>query len=190
MIRYFQWCTKKETYTKNGEEKTKIVTIKTKFEDYPKNIINMVEKSFTSYFKHCLNFVVQYNNIKSLKATLTPQEALVHVDFSENYSVKFNEEIQSYHFGGSRTQITLHTSVVYLIDPEVGVMKSYSICSISECNRHDAGAVWAHITPVLGYIKEISSLIDTVHFVSDSPSSQYRNRYIFYMICTTATGIH
>ncbi|KAL0879214.1 hypothetical protein ABMA27_002997 [Loxostege sticticalis] len=181
-INYYQWCAKKETYNVKGQDKTKIVTVKTRLQDYPRNVIKKLEDSLKSYFKHCTNIIVQYKSIKSLKATMTTKEVMLHIDFSENYSVKFNEEIQSYHFGGSRLQITLHTAVAYLIDPETGIMKSYSVCSISECNRHDASAIWAHLIPLLGYVREISPLIDTVHFVSDSPSSQYRNRYIFFVI--------
>lgn len=49
---------------------------------------------------------------------------------------------------------------------------------MSECARHDAESVWAHIIPVMEYVKSIT-LIDTLHFVADSPSSQYRNRNSF-----------
>lgn len=38
--------------------------------------------------------------------------ALLHFDFSENYGCKYSE-VQSAHFGGSKSQITLHTSVLY-----------------------------------------------------------------------------
>ncbi|KAL4715297.1 hypothetical protein ACJJTC_010867 [Scirpophaga incertulas] len=41
--------------------------------------------------------VGQYNAIKDLKKHLTIEEALVHVDFSENYSLKY-AEVQSFHF--------------------------------------------------------------------------------------------
>lgn len=41
------------------------------------------------------------------------QEALIHVDFSENYSLKYATEVQSFHFGGSRQQVSLHTAVIY-----------------------------------------------------------------------------
>lgn len=58
----------------------------------------------------------------------------------------------------------------------------YSFCSISECTQHDAAAIWAHLIPTIGYVMEISTQIDTIHFISDSPTSQYRNRFIFYMI--------
>ncbi|CAH0403518.1 unnamed protein product [Chilo suppressalis] len=178
-INFYQWCAKKENYNVKGEEKTKITNVKTKLQDYPKNIIKNLEFSLNSYLKHCSNIVAQYKNIKSMKATMTE---LIHIDFSENYSVKYNVEIQSYHFGGSRLQITLHTAVAYLIDPETGIMKTYSVCSISKCNRHDASAIWAHLIPLLAYVRDISPMIDTIHFVSDSPSSQYRNRYIFFVI--------
>lgn len=181
-IKYYEWRNCSEKYYVKDEEKTKMVTKKETLYDFPRNIILQLEKNLTGYMKHCTNIWTQYKNIKELKNNLTPQEVVIHVDFSENYCVKYHEEIQSFHFGGSRMQLSLHTCVIYLIDPEVGIQKQYSFCTISECTQHDAAAIWAHLIPTIGYVMEISSQIDTVHFISDSPTSQYRNRFIFYMI--------
>ncbi|CAH2108576.1 unnamed protein product [Euphydryas editha] len=48
--------------------------------------------------------------------------------------------------------------------------------------RHDAAAVWAHIVPLLEYIMTTKNNINYLHFLSDSPSSQYRNKTMFYII--------
>ncbi|KAF9408110.1 hypothetical protein HW555_012084, partial [Spodoptera exigua] len=48
--------------------------------------------------------------------------------------------------------------------------------------RHDASSVWAHLIPILREVKEILSEVCTIHFVSDSPSAQYRNKKVFYLI--------
>lgn len=47
-------------------------------------------------------------------------EAMLHVDFSENYGCKYAAEVQSAHFGGSKPQISLHTSVLYFQDQSDG----------------------------------------------------------------------
>lgn len=180
-LKYYQWETKTVTYVSKDEEKDTKKTKKTEMEDLPLTIIKKVEDSLPHYFEHCLNIVQQYKNIDNLKKTLTPNEALIHMDFSENYIAKFHEEVQSHHFGSSPEQISLHTSVVYLLDTETGVHKTHSMCTMSECTRHDAESVWAHIIPIIEFVKS-SSVIDTLHFLTDSPSSQYRNRKIFYII--------
>src|SRR5258705_11605576 len=59
-----------------------------------------------------------------------------------------------------------------------------SFCTISNCLRHNPPAIWAHMDPVLRCIKETCPLIDTVHFVSDGPTSQYRSRKNFYLFST------
>lgn len=48
-----------------------------------------------------------------MKDNLKENEAIIHFDFSENYACKYSQEIQSAHFGGSKKQISLHTSVIY-----------------------------------------------------------------------------
>jgi hypothetical protein len=98
---------------------------------------------------------------------LKSNECAVLVDFSENYATKYETEIQSVHFGASRKQVTLHTGVYYTADAK------RSFCTVSENNRHDPAAIWAHLKPVLTVLKNNTD-IDTIHFISDSPSSQYR----------------
>ncbi|KAL4718988.1 hypothetical protein ACJJTC_018527 [Scirpophaga incertulas] len=53
---------------------------------------------------------------------------------------------------------------------------------VSENMRHDAVAVWAHIVPVLEYVQTTNRNVNQLHFLSDSPSSQYRNKRMFYII--------
>ena len=55
-------------------------------------------------------------------------------------------------------------------------MKCTSFCTISDCTRHDASAIWAHLTPVLGLVADISPHVQTTHFLSDGPTTQYKNK--------------
>lgn len=89
---------------------------------------------------HCGNIVAQQKAFRNLKQRLQKSECVIHIDFSENYAVKCNEEIQSYHFGGSRKQLTLHTSVIYFLDDE-NMQQVQSFCTVSECLRLDISAV-------------------------------------------------
>lgn len=100
------------------------------------------------------------------------------MDFSENYACKLHTEIQAFHFGGSRKQVTIHTSVVYTSDG------SQSYATISDSLRRDERAVWAHIEPILKKLKEQKPILTSIHFMSDRPVTQYRNKRNFYLLTT------
>lgn len=85
--------------------------------------------------QHEIYIVHQYTTIKSLKQSLTEKDAVIHMDFSENYTTKCNQEIQAYHFGGSRTQIHMHTVVVYTND------STTSDCTVSLNLANNVGAI-------------------------------------------------
>jgi hypothetical protein len=127
---------------------------------------------------HVYNIRHQFKSYRYLKEHLEENEAVIHVDFSENYICKYHSEIQSCHFGGGHSQATIHTGVYYTSNGLV------SFATISDCNRHDASAVWAHLSPILGYLNEENPNTDTLHFFSDGPTAQYRNKLNFYLFST------
>lgn len=102
-----------------------------------------LKNDLTTILQHERNIVHQYKAILNKKKSLTENEAMVHMDFSENFSAKYNEEIQPFHFGGSRTQLSFHTVVVYLKESK----RSY--CTVSSDLSHNVYAIWAHLKPVL-----------------------------------------
>nr|CAI5841605.1 unnamed protein product [Callosobruchus analis] len=89
--------------------------------------------------------------------------------------MKYAEEIQAFHFGGARQQITLHTVVVYTKYESETVPESY--CTLSESLNHGPAAIWAHLRPILTNYTQNG--INTIHFLSDSPATQYRNKEMF-----------
>ncbi|MGH0127646.1 UNVERIFIED_CONTAM: hypothetical protein FKN15_071801 [Acipenser sinensis] len=117
--------------------------------------------------------------MKELKDRLAEDEVVVHIDYSENYSCKYHKEVKETHFGGSHAQITLHTGVIYLSG---GRIESFS--TVSDSLQHDAVATWAHLDPVLDYIRSKYPSVIKVHFLSDGPTSQYRNKTCFYLTAT------
>lgn len=100
------------------------------------------------------------------------------MDFSQNYECKYSCEIQAAHFGGSKTQITLHTGMLYTKNCKQG------FSTLSDSLRHDSCGVTAHLKGAIsklhleGYLKNI----DTLHFASDGPTSQYKNKNMFFLL--------
>lgn len=84
-------------------------------------------------------------------------------------------KVISMHFGASKHQITLHTGVHY-----VGRQgKANPFCTVSDSMNHSPPAIWAHLKPVLDFIQS-EHKIGIMHFASDGPTSQYRQRPTLY----------
>ncbi|VEN45539.1 unnamed protein product, partial [Callosobruchus maculatus] len=170
-----QWTNKREVITDNKTNMQRFVTKyrKETIQITPRDLILELEHDLKTSFRHVFNMVQQYNSIRQMKESLIEMDAIIHMDFSENYSTKYNKEIQAFHSGGSRTQISLHTVVLYL----KGATSSH--CTISSNLSHGAGSIWAHLKPVLA---TLPSTVENIYFLSDGPVSQYRNKSMFYVL--------
>ncbi len=106
---------------------------------------------------------------------MTDHECLIHVDFSENYACKYSSEIQAVHFA-SNQQATLHTGVLH-----VG-----GVCfgTISPSKEKGPVAIWTHLSPILNLVKSSFPNVTVVHFFSNGPCTQYRQKGNFYLFCT------
>lgn len=138
-IEYSVWEKQKKAYIKNGDEKTTLQTVKVKKCIAPKDLLEHFENILYPYMSHVANIISQFRYIKKIKDELSHDQCIIHCDFSQNYCTKYANEIQSFHFGSSRQQISLHTSVIYYM--KHGKLVTQSFCTISECLRHDAVAI-------------------------------------------------
>lgn len=137
-------------------------------------------RSYSSWPTPCTSKVCQqqYEAYRQLRENLRKNECLLHVDFSENYSCKYSQEIQAVHFGGSHQQATLHTGVLYTAADQ----SPATFCSISPSRRHDPPAIEAHLDPVLDMVRERYPLINHLHVFSDGPATQYKQKGNFYLL--------
>lgn len=175
---YYQWVKKKENRISAKTGKPIIVQrmIKDKILSQVGDLIKKVEDFLPKYLTHEMNINHQYAVLTKKKENLINKEILIHIDFSENYSCKHASEPQSVHYGASRQQISLHTGVVY------SKLEKKSFGTISESLQHDAKAVLAHLVPILSEFLKTYDKVDTLHFLSDGPSNQYRNKTMFTII--------
>ncbi|KAH9630168.1 hypothetical protein HF086_016386 [Spodoptera exigua] len=87
-----------------------------------------------------------------------------------------------------------YTAVIYYKNKEENIT-TQCFCTISSSLRHDAAAVWAHLVPILEEIKQEAPIVQNLIIISDSPSGQYRNKKIFYIMsqlsiyCSSLTNI-
>lgn len=147
-------------------------TVKVRKEETVTEICDLFLNLQIEYMAHVGRIRHQYRALKDMKNASREDSStvIIHCDFSENYSCKYGREIQSCHFGANRKQITLHTGMLYNGD------KHSAFCSVSQCLQHDSVAIWCHLQPI---ITDYALITKKIHFISDSPSSQYRNKGMF-----------
>nr|CAI5844105.1 unnamed protein product [Callosobruchus analis] len=179
---YEKWVTRKQVLEIKGEEKICQRTVKEKILCKKSDIVHTLKQGFHGFLLHLRNIVHQYRIIDDIKKNISTEEILIHADFSENYSCKYNEEVQSAHFGSSKPQITLHTVVIYYKNPGTAKIEPLSIGTLSDSLRHDPPSICAHLQLAIKEIQKIVATIRTVHFLSDGPSTQYKNKKMFFLM--------
>lgn len=184
---YQKWLMKRETLIIKGKEKTCTKTVKERILCTKKELCSILQDSIPKFLLHVRNIKHQYQTIDTIKKNLSTDEILIHVDFSENYVCKYSEEVQSAHFGGSKPQVSLHTVIVYYRPFFNEAIIPLTFCTMSDDLRHDPVAICAHLDLVITEIKKIVPQLTTVHFLSDSPTTQYRNKKMFYLMACYLT---
>lgn len=91
------------------------------------------------------------------------------LDFSENYSVVQQNEIQQAHF--RKTQISLFTGVAYSKD----YMQSYLV--VSDETDHSKYAVWTFEKAIFEHLKQERPMIEDIQLFTDGCAQQFKNIY-------------
>ena len=109
------------------------------------------------------------------KKILKTNEAVVVLDFSENYKFVVQDDIQQrFYF---QKAVTIHPVVIYL-KSENQIINA-NLCFISEDLKHDVPIVKVFIDKILSYTKDKFPYIDDVEMFNDGCGSQYKNREVF-----------
>ena len=119
-----------------------------------------------------------------LKRGLSPDAIIVHVDYSESYDNRHQDEIQSEYFGHS--QFSIFTAVAYSRSPLDNELNKDCFAIVSEASDHSRIA--AH-TCTQRIIDEVIVLHPNllnydkldVHIWSDGCSAQFRSRFVFQL---------
>lgn len=146
-----------------------------------KQLIDIFENNLKLFKIHSYNMWHQINEYNKCCNNLNPGEAAIHCDFSQNFECKLSSEVQAMHFGASKNQVTLHTGVLFLNG------KKQSFCTVSPSNIQQPSAIWAHLLPIIELAQFLDPQLKVIHIFSDGPSSQYRQKYNFFLINHFAT---
>nr|CAI5852643.1 unnamed protein product [Callosobruchus analis] len=113
IVKYPQWERKTEIIEKSGNKIKVTKNVKREQEGTIKTLVNKFETALKELKRHVHYIKTQYKNYRICIDGLSENEIALHIDFSENYSCKYFEQVQSHHFSGSRNQVALHTGVIY-----------------------------------------------------------------------------
>lgn len=174
-ITWSQW--KRIEIEEKGRKKMVTRVVETNLDK--NQFLSNLDKQIREFKSHIKRVAKQYDELKTLKQNLPKNEMLVQLDFAENYSCRSMEEVQSAYF--NQTSVTLHPIVVYFRDTEE-TLQHRSIVIVSDEMGHKASTVVAFLDELQPILKDINVNVSTIHYWSDSPTSQYRNKHIFNIV--------
>jgi len=101
---WYQWQLGEKQYWKPGQEK--VQTVKRIIKAQCTGTVSTLTEKLDTYLKqklckHVFNLRHQFKAARTMKVTLQNNEAIIHIDFSENYQCGYAREVQSAHFGAS-----------------------------------------------------------------------------------------
>ncbi|KAK3104833.1 hypothetical protein FSP39_011252 [Pinctada imbricata] len=137
--------------------------------------IDLMKKEVKVFREHVNRVKTQYCEIRKLREKLPEGEVLLWMDFAENYTCSSLEEVQSAYWNAS--MVSLHTMVVYFPNGDVK-----SVVGVSDVLSHNATAVITILHKIIPQIKNDYPQLRKIHYLTDSPTSQYRNKTIFQFI--------
>jgi hypothetical protein len=175
-VRYSEWKTEDINYGGKLVKKIRLKQLelpKTKF-------ASLFKEEFSLFRNHVKRIQSQYCEIDTLRKSLIPmEEVTIQMDYSENYSCAYQDEPSAMYY--TRQQVTIHPMVVHYRNIE-GDMEHKSFVGISGDTNHSAPTCVAFLKKLIPQLQEMLPNLTTVHYVTDSPASQYRNKSIVHLL--------
>jgi hypothetical protein len=175
-VKFSQW--EKEDVNTNGNIVKKmrlheLIMEKQQFSEY-------FAAEFSSLRHHVRRVHTQYEQISKLRNNLHPlSQVTCQMDYSENFNVVYQDEPNQVFY--DRRQITLHPMEVHYRDMD-GCLCHKSFVGLSDERLHSAATTAAFIERLIPEILEFLPQLEVIHYVTDSPASQYRNKSIIKLV--------
>ncbi|ROL51976.1 hypothetical protein DPX16_2003 [Anabarilius grahami] len=143
------------------------------------DVLGFLKAAATKFLHHCFVKRKQstFFQAKKIQAKSDKETVVLQVDFAENYTAAYQDQIQSAHW--HQRQVTVFPSVLWSDgDPE-----SYAI--VSDRLEHDKRSVAAFLTKIVEDIQEKDPAMRVMHIFSDGAASQFKNKFIWCFLSTT-----
>ena len=167
-VAYSEWCRIDGVDAEgNKSNSTDLIKKRTTFQNFRK-IFGEEASCFQAHSHLVKN---QHKAVPDLKEGLTTSSCSIQMDYAENFTCRKKEEVQSFHWG--KPSVTLHPIVVHYI--KEGELQVLSFVIVVDTTKHGPPTVWAILKTFIPYLLARLPSVDTIHYLTDSPTSQYRN---------------
>ena len=130
--------------------------------------------------EHASRVTTQYEQIRKVRSDMQPgTECTIQMDYAENYNCVYQDEIGAVHY--DRNQVSLHPMVIHYRD-DTDTLQHISIVGVTEERSHTIATTMAFIQSIQIKVKAILPKLNTVPCITDSPSSQYRNKTVVALL--------
>ena len=146
--------------------------------------IKYFQHEYREFKAHSERVHAQYTATKEIKDTLKPGELAIHMDFAESYSCRDGSSVtQCAHW--NKSVVCIHPMVVYYHDRETKSTQHKTFVYLSHCDKKNSVMVFSILKKFFRI--EFPTVMPTydiqrVYYVTDGPTSQYRNKMIFWII--------
>lgn len=134
------------------------------------NAIVDLQNQYNSFKKHFYINHVQSHFFEKKKNCINDDEMVLQIDFSENFAIINQDEVQAAHF--SYEQVTIFTACAWF------KTKTESLVIVSDDLTHDKNSVWTFLDKLLNHLLSGHLGITKVAIFSDGSACQFKNRYI------------
>jgi hypothetical protein len=188
VIKYDQWESVPTKLTdKDGKEKTVYKFDKVSKEGSLKEVLGIVEQKVKPFKLHCFVKDKQAQYFKNLRDSVSTEEAVLQVDFSENGKAMYQDEAQSGYW--NHKQVTVFTASFWIEDDVSEKQLTDSFVVISDSLDHTKNTVVVFLELLLKTLKQKYPLMRTVSIMSDGAASQFKSKFLFKAICTLLPDI-
>ena len=151
--------------------------LKQKKSTFIQMVNELVEKGAT-FAMHLINAKWQDASLNNLKMAIPDQSVVQILDFAENFSCDFQDEISSAHW--QHQQATVHPTVCYYKCHGCDKNITESLVFILDDEKHDFHAVHTYSSIAHRHLSQIRGLdINRYIQYTDGCSSQYKSKHAF-----------
>ena len=148
--------------------------------------VKLFAEKFNKLKRHSFVAKAQALQLKQHKENLQPHEALILLDFAENYSFVIQDECQGFHW--NNLQCSLLPAVVYCKQTSpTGIVaeniSNINFCIVSEDNSHDVSFVYEAQKHIITILKSKLRNITKITNYSDGCAEQFKNYKIMMNQC-------
>ena len=174
-VSFIQWKKIENPIKLKSGKKANKVTRKVAITLPWKQFIERYLKEIDILKDHLHRVHMQYKKFKEAREEVAESDgdvAAMQIDWSENARIRQAKEAKGAYY--YEDHVAIHCIRSMRSDGD------NSYISISDSTCHNGEAVWASIRPM--FVEYVEEGVTHIYVISDSPTSQYRNKKIFYLV--------